>query len=99
MGVVNKEPQNLGDVILRRKRFALSTGKTSGTYPCPPPPPSPLLLNQNRAMKKGIPCTTFPMMSNFSTLKSSSTGKTFNRPSMWQLQVKEGYLLCIMLLL
>ena len=60
-------------MILKRKRLALSTGK-AGTNRCSP------LISQNRAKKKGRPCTCCPMMSNSGSIRSSATGKSFNLP-------------------
>ena len=73
IGVVSRRPTNLGDMILKRKRFAL---KAESPWPkrCYP------LFNNIRAKKKGIPCHACPMMSEFEIITSSATGKTFNLP-------------------
>ena len=74
ISVVNRRPKNIGDMILKRKRLALSTGNTPGTNRCSP------LINQNRSKKKGRPCTCCPMMSNSESIRSSATGKSFKLP-------------------
>ena len=60
-------------MILKRKSFALNA-ESPGTKRCNP------LLNNIRAKKKGRPCNACPMMSEFETITSSATGKTFNLP-------------------
>ena len=73
IGVVNRRSQNLGDLLLKRKHFALTADHNdSGTKRCNP------LINMKE--KRGRPCSTCPLISNESYIKSSATGKVFRLP-------------------
>ena len=56
IGVVNKRSKNLGDLLLKRKHFALTADhNNTGTKRC-----TPLI---NKIDKRGRPCSTCQLMS------------------------------------
>lgn len=76
IGVVNRRPRNLADLILKRKKFALDQSRDSmGTTRCTPLPEPGL------KRKVGRPCASCDLMSSSGTVKSSVNGKLFRTPS------------------
>jgi len=76
IGVVNRRPRNLADLILKRKKFALDQSRDSmGTTRCTPLPEPGL------KRKVGLPCASCDLMSSSGTVKSSVNGKLFRTPS------------------
>ena len=75
LGIVNKRGKMLGDLILKRKNFALNHDKVeTGSTRCTP--------KQLPGKKKptGRPCDSCDMMSNKKTITSTVTGETFRTP-------------------
>jgi hypothetical protein len=76
IGIVNKRSKNLGDLILRRKKFALHhEEKEIGTTRCTPEP----LAGTKKP--RGRPCEACGMMSNKKSITSTVTGETYKTPS------------------
>lgn len=76
IGVVNKKPKNLGEMILKKKHFALDTSLViPGTSRCTPLP--------TPGLKKpmGRPCGSCGLMSGNDTVSSSTNGRVFKTPS------------------
>ena len=74
VGIVNRRDKNIGNIILKRKCFALDeifVGGT-GTTSCTP---------VGGSGKPGRPCKSCNKMSKKSTVKSFVTGKTYKTPS------------------
>ena len=75
IGVINKRPKNLGDMLLLRKKFSLGgLSKSSGTNQCKK------LANMLGKKQIGRPCASCPLMSEQNQITSSITCKTFNTP-------------------
>ena len=76
IGVVNRRPRNLGDMILKRKRLALDTSlTTTGTGRCTPFPVPGV------KRKAGRPCASCNLMSESNSITSSTTGKIYSTPT------------------
>ena len=76
LGVVSRKASNLGDLILKRKKFALSNfGIPVGTERCTP------LIQPQRKSRRGRPCESCPLMSNFNVVKSTVTGRSYEVPN------------------
>jgi hypothetical protein len=76
IGVVNKRGKNLGDMILKRKQFALNIHDSdSGTTRCTPLPPP------GQKKPRGRPCGACNLMSNKKSVTSTATGESFRTPS------------------
>ncbi len=76
IGVVNRRPRNLGDMILKRKSLALNTSSESvGTIRCTPFPAPGI------KRKVGRPCDSCGLMSGNNTVSSTTNGKIFKTPS------------------
>ena len=72
MGIISRRPKNLGNLLLHRKKFALTNHQqNNGTTPC----------NLNAVKQKGRPCASCPLMSNSNTVTSTVSGKTFKTPT------------------
>ena len=75
IGVVNRRPKNLGDLILKRKKLALnSSSSIPGTVRCTPLP------QPGQKKKVGRPCVSCDLMSLNDTITSSANGKIFKCP-------------------
>ena len=73
MGVINRRSKNLGDMLLFRKKFALSNNSSNhGTINC-----------KKSAQKRqaGRPCGSCSLMSGKNTVQSKVSGKVFNTPA------------------
>ena len=75
IGVVNRRPRNLGDLILKRKRNALDTSSPPGTARCTP------FSAPEVKRKVGRPCASCNLMSECNSITSSDTGKIYSTPS------------------
>ena len=76
IGVVNRRPRNLGDLILKRKRNALdTTSSPPGTARCTP------FSAPEVKRKVGRPCASCNLMSECNSITSSDTGKIYSTPS------------------
>ena len=76
LGLLSSRSRNLGDMIPKRKKLALtSDSKPPGTQRYTP------LVSDNRSRQRGRPCDYCPLMSVDSFLKLSTTGNCFDLPS------------------
>ena len=76
IGIVNKRGNNIGDLILKRKKFALMTDEeTPGTKRC-----SPILKEGEKRSESGRPCASCDLMSGKKTIKSFHTGRKYATP-------------------
>ena len=77
IGLVNKRGRNIGDLVLKRKQFALnSEDANTGTQPCTLTPKD----GEKRA-KRGRPCESCKLMSKKNSIQSHVTGKKYHTPS------------------
>ena len=75
MGVVNRRPCNLGDLILKRKKLALDTSQSpEGTTRCTPFPTPGI------KRKAGRPCASCNLMSDSNSVISSTNGRIYSTP-------------------
>ncbi|KAL5257921.1 hypothetical protein ACHWQZ_G012763 [Mnemiopsis leidyi] len=76
IGVVNRRPRNLGDLVLKRKKLALDTSMFhSGTTRCTPFP------EPGVKRRPGRPCASCDLMSESTSISSSMTGRIYSTPS------------------
>jgi hypothetical protein len=76
IGIVSRRGRNLGDMLLKRKSFALEdTSMSTGTTRCTPRTPP------GQKKKRGRPCESCTLMSNQKKLISNVTKKTYVTPS------------------
>ncbi|KAL5263914.1 hypothetical protein ACHWQZ_G005109 [Mnemiopsis leidyi] len=76
IGVVNRKPRNLGDLVLKRKKLALDTSMFhSGTTRCTPFP------EPGVKRRPGRPCASCDLMSESTSISSSMTGRIYSTPS------------------
>ena len=89
VGIVNKRAKNLGDLILRKKKFALEADDVtcSGTVPCTSTP------NQESKRKRGRPCESCGLMSKKKSVTSSVTKNHLEHP----MQIANQNIVCTVL--
>ena len=77
IGVVNRRGRNIGEMVLKRKRFALedSSSETEGTVRC-----TAVVLPGQRNTKRGRPCESCNLMSGNNSITSTVTSKTYQTP-------------------
>ena len=78
IGLVNRRNRNMGDLILKRKHFALeeTTVSTSGTTRC-----TPVVGPGKKRANPGRPCESCTMMSKKKSIESTVTGSSYKIPS------------------
>ena len=75
LGVVNRRGKTLGDMVLKRKLFALKDDSTNtGTTRCTP------VTLPGQKKKRGRPCESCNLMSNRKSIKSTANGNSFRTP-------------------
>ena len=78
IGLVNRRGKNIGNLILKRKLFALEedSSANTGTTRC-----TPELEPGSKRGKRGRPCEACKLTSGMKTITSTHTGKTFRTPA------------------
>ena len=75
IGLINRRDQNLGDLLLQKKRLALQSNDSKGTIRCTP------VTGDSERRKRGRPCASCDMMSSTDKITSNINGKSFRVPN------------------